>query len=37
MMDLIKDLNANQVVSMNISTDGSNVWQTGMTGAERMI
>ena len=32
--DLLKDLNANQAVSMNISTAGSNVWQTGRTLAE---
>ena len=34
MADLLKDLNAGQAVSMNISTDGSNVWQTGRTIAE---
>ncbi len=33
-MDLIRDVNPGQVVPMNISTDGSNVWQTGLTGAE---
>ncbi len=32
--DLLKDLNTSQAVSMNISTDGSNVWQTGRTIAE---
>lgn len=37
MLDLIKDLNSNQTVSMNISADGSNVWQTGLTGAEYAI
>ncbi|MEZ5303934.1 MAG: DUF1501 domain-containing protein [Verrucomicrobiales bacterium] len=37
MMDLIKDLNSNPIVSMNISADGSNVWQTGVTGAEYAI
>jgi uncharacterized protein (DUF1501 family) len=34
MADLINDLNTGQAVSMNISTDGSNVWQTGRTVAE---
>ena len=29
MADLLKDLNANQIVPMNISLDGSNVLQTG--------
>lgn len=37
MMDLIKDLNSNQAVSMNISLDGSNVFQTGATGAEYAV
>lgn len=37
MMDLLKDINANPVVSMNISTDGSNVFQTGLTGAEYAV
>lgn len=37
MMDLIKDLNASQTVSMNISMDGSNVFQTGITGAEYAV
>jgi uncharacterized protein (DUF1501 family) len=37
MMDLIKDINANQAVSMNISLDGSNVFQTGITGAEYAV
>lgn len=37
MMDLIKSLNAEQRVSMNISMDGSNVWQTGVTGAEYAV
>ena len=37
MMDLIKDVNVNQTVSMNISTDGSNVWQSGVTGAEYAV
>jgi uncharacterized protein (DUF1501 family) len=33
-MDLLRDVNPGQVVPMNISTDGSNVRQTGLTGAE---
>ena len=37
MMDLIKSLNAEQRISMNISTDGSNVWQSGVTGAEYAV
>ena len=37
MMDLIKDINPNQVVSMNISMDGSNVFQSGVTGAEYAV
>lgn len=37
MMDLIKQVNANQALSMNISTDGSNVWQTGVTDAEYAV
>ncbi len=37
MVDLIKDLNANQIVPMQISLDGSNVWQTGNTVAEYTI
>jgi uncharacterized protein (DUF1501 family) len=37
MMDLIKDINPNPIVSMNISADGSNVWQTGVTGAEYAV
>lgn len=37
MMDLIKSVNVNQVVSMNVSTDGSNVWQTGVTDAEYAV
>jgi uncharacterized protein (DUF1501 family) len=37
MMDLLKDLNSNQAVSMNISMDGSNVFQTGTTGAEYAV
>lgn len=37
MMDLIKGLNTEQRISMNISMDGSNVWQTGVTGAEYAV
>ncbi|MEO5714696.1 MAG: DUF1501 domain-containing protein [Luteolibacter sp.] len=37
MMDLIKDINPSQVVSMNISMDGSNVFQSGITGAEYAV
>src|SRR5204863_7063083 len=37
MADLLKDLNANQTVTMNISLDGSNVFQTGNTVAEYSI
>jgi len=37
MMDLLKDINSNQIVSMNISMDGSNVFQTGLTGAEYAV
>jgi len=37
MADLIKELNANQIVPMQISLDGSNVWQTGNTIAEYAI
>ena len=37
MADLIKDLNATQTVPMQISLDGSNVWQTGNTIAEYAI
>lgn len=36
-MDLIKGMNAGQRLSMNISLDGSNVWQTGVTGAEYAV
>ena len=35
--DLLKELNANQTVPMNISLDGSNTWQTGNTVAEYAI
>ena len=37
MMDIIKDINPNQAVSMNISMDGSNVFQSGITGAEYAV
>ena len=37
MMDLIKSMNAEQRISMNISTDGSNVWQSGVGGAEYAV
>lgn len=37
MSDLIQQLNANQIVPMNVSLDGSNVWQTGNDGAEYSI
>ena len=35
--DLLKGLNTNPLVPMNISLDGSNVWQTGSTVAEYAI
>jgi uncharacterized protein (DUF1501 family) len=37
MMDLIKDINPGKIVSMNISVDGSNVFQSGVTGAEYAV
>lgn len=37
MLDLIQGINPGQIVSMNISTDGSNVWQSGVTGAEYAV
>ena len=37
MADLLKDLNANDKVSMNISLSGSNVWQTGQSVFEYAI
>ncbi len=37
MVDLLKDLNSNQLVPMQISLDGSNVWQTGNTVSEYAI
>ncbi|MEI6533855.1 MAG: DUF1501 domain-containing protein [Verrucomicrobiaceae bacterium] len=35
--DILKSLNTNQLVPMNISLDGGNVWQTGDTTAEYAI
>ncbi len=35
--DLLQGLNSNPAVPMNISLDGSNVWQTGNKGAEYAI
>lgn len=37
MLDLIQQINPGQIVSMNISMDGSNVFQTGVTGAEYAV
>ena len=37
LMDQMQGVNANPAVSMNISLDGSNVWQTGVTGAEYAV
>lgn len=37
MMDILKDINPNQTVSMNISIDGSNVFQSGVSGAEYAV
>lgn len=37
MADLLQELNTNPAVPMNISLDGSNVFQTGNTGAEYSI
>lgn len=37
MMDLLKDINPGQAVSMNLSTDGSNIFQSGVTGAEYAV
>lgn len=37
MADLIRGLNSNQVVPMNVSLDGGNVWQTGNQVAEYAI
>ena len=37
MLDILKDVNANPILSMNISTDGSNVWQTGVSDAEYAV
>ena len=35
--EILKDLNTSQTVPINISLDGSNLWQTGITGAEYVI
>jgi uncharacterized protein (DUF1501 family) len=37
MADLLRELNTNQTVPMQISLDGGNVWQTGNTVAEYAI
>jgi len=37
LMDEIKAINSVPAISMNISTSGSNVWQTGITGAEYSV
>lgn len=37
MADILQGLNTNQAVPMNVSLDGSNVWQTGDTVAEYSI
>jgi uncharacterized protein (DUF1501 family) len=37
MAEILRDLNTNQTVPMNISLDGSNVWQTGINVAEYAI
>lgn len=37
MAEVLRDLNANQTVPMNISLDGGNVWQTGINVAEYAI
>jgi len=37
LMDLLRDINPGQAVSMNISTDGSNVFQSGTSGAEYAV
>ncbi len=37
MADILKSINTNQAVPMNISLDGGNVWQTGGTVAEYSI
>ena len=37
MADILKSANTNQIVPMNISLDGGNVWQTGNTVSEYSI
>jgi uncharacterized protein (DUF1501 family) len=37
MADLIRSFNPEQRISMNLSMDGSNVWQTGTQGAEYAV
>lgn len=37
MAEILRDLNDNQTVPMNISLDGSNLWQTGINVAEYAI
>jgi uncharacterized protein (DUF1501 family) len=37
MMDVIKDVNGSANIPFNISVDGSNVWQTGVSGAEYAV
>ncbi len=37
LMDLLRDINPGQAVSMNISTDGSNIFQSGTSGAEYAV
>ncbi len=37
MMDMMRDINPGQLVSMNISMDGSNVFQSGVSGAEYAV
>lgn len=37
MAEILRDLNSSQTVPMNISLDGSNVWQTGINVAEYAI
>ncbi len=37
MADLLKQLNADPTVSMNVSLDGANIWQTGRSVAEYAV
>jgi uncharacterized protein (DUF1501 family) len=37
LLDQMKSINSTQIVSMNISTNGSNVWQTGISDAEYAV